>query len=135
MRGVCCSRGAVDPLSLNFSVRRRPSMCVFRIPHSVSTSSLYPAKRTMSSTDDQQSSISSLLRDADILKDQFSGYPNSTGDEYQKKLDLAIKKYQQCKDLVARASLLSLNEPLEDLATSNMRWATTDGVPSSCYSF
>jgi len=97
--------------------------------------SLYPAKRTMSSTDDQQSSISSLLRDADTLKDQLGGYPNSTGDEYQKKLDLAIKKYQQCKDLVARASLLSLNEPLEDLATSNMRWATTDGVPSSCYSF
>lgn len=89
----------------------------------------------MSSTDDQQRSISSLLREADILKDQLNGYPNSAGDEYQTKLDLAIKKYQQCKDLVARASLLSLNESLEDLATSNMRWATTGGVPSLFYSF
>ncbi|KAI5848258.1 TAP42-like protein [Tricharina praecox] len=75
----------------------------------------------MASSDDQQSSISSLLREADILKDQLSSYPDTNGDEYQTKLGLAIKKYQQCKDLVARASLLSLNESLEDLATSDMR--------------
>jgi len=81
----------------------------------------YPAKSAMSSSDDQQSSISSLLREADVLKDLLSSYPDSNSDEYQTKLNLAIKKCQQCKDLVTRASLLSLNESLDDLATSDMR--------------
>lgn len=76
----------------------------------------------MSLETDQQKSISSLFSEADALKDDLANFPDSNGNEYQTRLLLAIHKYEQIKDVVSRASLFSLNESLEDLATADMRY-------------
>ncbi|KAA8904652.1 TAP42-like protein [Sphaerosporella brunnea] len=65
--------------------------------------------------------IKTLLVEADALKEELSNYPDSNSDEYQAKLCAAVSKYEQAKELVARASMFSLNESLEDLATADMR--------------
>ena len=77
----------------------------------------------MSTAEEQQNSISALLRDADVLKEKLNNFPGSNSEEYQATLVAALEKYQKSKDAVARASMFSLNESLEDLATADMRCA------------
>lgn len=76
----------------------------------------------MSEETEQYSSINSLLAEADALNAELGNSLDSSSDEYQTKLQTAIAKYEQCSDLVARASVLSLNESLDDLATPDMRY-------------
>jgi len=76
------------------------------------------------SEDTEHSSLRALLDSADAWKDELSSFPDSNSDEYQTKLHSAIAMYARCKDIVARASVFSLNESLDDLATSDMRYCT-----------
>jgi immunoglobulin-binding protein 1 len=77
---------------------------------------------TMSNHHEAESSIRTLLTEADALKEELGSYPDSNSDEYQSKLSAALKKYEDAKDVVARASMFSLNESLEDMATADMRY-------------
>lgn len=78
----------------------------------------------MSGETEQHSSINSLLEEADALNDELGNPLDCNSDEYQTKLRTAIAKYEQCNDLVARASMFSLNESLDDLATPDMKYYT-----------
>jgi immunoglobulin-binding protein 1 len=71
---------------------------------------------------DKPNTIRSLFDEAEGLMKDLGVCADSDSDEYQSTLNAALAKYQQCKDEIPQASLFSLNESLEDLATSDMRW-------------
>lgn len=65
--------------------------------------------------------IRSLFESADKKRKDLDSFFDSNSDAYQDKLNAAISELEQCKDLIARASLFSMNESLEDVATGDLR--------------
>ena len=76
----------------------------------------------MSNESSPETSIRALFDKAEALRLSLESQPNPNSPAYQQALLAALQKYEECKKLINQASLFSLNESLEDLATSDMRY-------------
>ncbi|KAI5804979.1 TAP42-like protein [Geopyxis carbonaria] len=76
--------------------------------------------------DNNNESIRSLFDAAEATKRTLESLYDSNSDQYQQSLQIAITKYQKCKDLIDQASIFSVNESLEEISTSNLRYLATD---------
>jgi hypothetical protein len=104
------------------SLKRALTLASLTTPKTLPRPPSYFVPRQMDTASEQQSSVRSLFAEADSLRRRLSIYPDSNSVEYQDNLWTSIAKYEQCKNVIHQASLFSLNESLEDVATSDMRY-------------
>lgn len=90
-------------------------------PAASSQSHTFSFTQEMSSEGPAEPTIRSLFDSADKKRKSLDSFFDSNSDEYQDKLNAAISELEQCKDLISRASLFSMNEGLEEVATGDLR--------------
>lgn len=76
----------------------------------------------MSNESSPETSIRAIFDKAESLRISLETQPNPNSPVYQQTLLSSLQKYEECKKLINQASLFSMNESLEDLATSDMRY-------------
>ncbi|KAL1990806.1 hypothetical protein VTN49DRAFT_5809 [Thermomyces lanuginosus] len=75
---------------------------------------------------EQEQSLRALFLEAKALKADVEENPDPTNESYQEKVAMAISKFEECQNLVSRASVFSTNEGLEDIATTDLQLLTVD---------
>lgn len=71
---------------------------------------------------EQEQSLRALFLEAKALKADVEENPDPTNESYQEKVATAIAKFEECQNLVSRASVFSTNEGLEDIATTDLQY-------------
>lgn len=71
---------------------------------------------------EQEQSLRALFLEAKALKADVEENPDPTNESYQEKVAMAISKFEECQNLVSRASVFSTNEGLEDIATTDLQY-------------
>lgn len=72
---------------------------------------------------EDSTSLRSIFDTASRLRAEIEESYDYQSDAYQDKLRAALTSYQKCKDVIDQISLFSSNEGLEDVSSSEIRFA------------
>lgn len=72
-------------------------------------------------------SLRSLFELAKQKQKAVESHPDPSALDYAETLQLAVRKYEECLDMIQRLSLFSSNETLDEIATTDIRYYALTG--------